>query len=243
MMYRVRPYRLVVLALVAGVLLLTMASVAASLVGEPVSNFTRDAVAVADIPWYRGSISLITCMVWATAAALSFFVAWVLPPVRRRMLSLGGFTLLLGIDDAMLVHDQIGPGHGVPEILFPATYAVLALVLLREMLRSGTRSTTAVFLLGAALLAASVAFDTVFHDLSVLAEDGAKLLGALVWATVPVLAYREQSTLRPSRTTFDAGLPTTGPVLAEHGAELLGALVWATVPVLVDREQTTASRA
>jgi len=179
---------------VAGVLLLTLVSVAASVVGEPISNFTRDAVAVAEIPWYRGSVSVITCMVWAVAAALSFFVAWALPATRRQMLSLGVFSLLLGVDDAMLVHDQIGPGHGVPEILFPVVYAVLAVLLLREMLRGRTRSTTAVFLLGAALLAVSAMFDVVFHDVSVLAEDGAKLLGALVWATVPVLTYREHAT-------------------------------------------------
>jgi hypothetical protein len=184
-----RPFRLVATVLSAGVLLLALVRLAASAAGEPVSNFTKDAVAVAEVPWYTGSVSLITCMVWAAAASLSLFVAWAAPVTRRRMLSLGAFTTLLAVDDAMLVHDQIGPGHGVPEKLFPVVYAIFALLLLREMLRGSTRAVIVTFLLGAAFLAVSTGFDVVFHDLSILVEDGSKLLGAMTWTTVPVLAY------------------------------------------------------
>jgi hypothetical protein len=190
-MARMKPTRLVAGALSAGVLLLALVRLAAWAVGEPVSNFTRDTVAVANLPWYTGSVSLLTCMVWAAAAALSLFVAWAAPETRRRTLSLGAFTVLLAVDDAMQIHDQIGPGHGVPEKLFAPVYAVFALLLLREMLRGSTRATTTAFLIGAGLLGVSAAFDVIFHDVSFLVEDGAKFLGALVWTTVPVLAYGE----------------------------------------------------
>ena len=200
-----RPFRLVATVLSAGVLLLALVRLAAFAVGEPVSNFTKDAVAVAEVPWYTGSVSLITCMVWAAAASLSLFVAWAAPATRRRMLSLGAFTTLLAVDDAMLIHDQIGPGHGVPEILFPVVYAICALLLLREMLRGSTRPVTVAFVLGVAFLAVSTAFDVVFHDLSILVEDGSKLLGALTWATVPVLTYAAAQT-RAEQPAPDAAL-------------------------------------
>jgi hypothetical protein len=200
-----RPFRLVAAVLSAGVLLLALVKLAAFAVGEPVSNFTKDAVAVVEVPWYTGSVSLITCMVWAAAASLSLFVAWAAPAARRRMLSLGAFTTLLAVDDAMLIHDQIGPGHGVPEKLFPIVYAICALLLLREMLRGSTRAVTVTFLLGAAFLAVSTAFDVVFHDLSFVVEDGAKLLGAMTWATVPVLAYAAAQT-RQSKPARHAAL-------------------------------------
>jgi hypothetical protein len=183
--------RLVAGALGGGVLVLAFARLLAGAVGEPVSNLTRDAVAVANMPWYTGSVSLFTGMVWAVASALSYFVAWAVPSVRRQMLALGVFAMWLAADDSMLIHDQIGPGHGVPEALFGPVYLVLALVVLRELLRTRSRVTTVVFVLGTALLGMSEAFDVVFHNSTFIVEDGAKLLGAMVWATIPVITYAQ----------------------------------------------------
>jgi len=47
------------------------------------------------------------------------------------------------------------------------------------------------FVLGGFLLALSLVIDEVFHDLY-FAEDAAKLLGALVWLTVPPLCLPAQ---------------------------------------------------
>ena len=206
---RVKPYRLLAGALALGVLVLALVRLAAFAVGEPVSTFTRDADAVSEVPWYTGSVSLLTCMVWAAAAALSLFVAWVAPRTRRRTLFLGSFLLVLAVDDAMQVHDQIGPAHGIPEKLFAPFYGVLALLLLREMLRASTRATVVAFLLGAGLLGTSALFDVVFHDASFLVEDGSKLLGAVVWTTVPCLIYAE---------TAARSAPTTGAATPAHQA-------------------------
>jgi hypothetical protein len=191
-----RPQRLVTVVLSVGLVVLALARLAAAAVGEPFSNFTRDVDAVAGLPWYTGSVSLLTCMVWAAAAALSLFVGLVAPETRRRTFSLGAFTMLLAADDSMLLHDQIGPAHGIPEKLFAPFYAVLALLLLWEMLRASTRTTIVAFLLGAALLGVSAVFDVLLHDVSFLVEDGSKLLGALVWATVPALIYGEWTATR-----------------------------------------------
>ena len=56
--------------------------------------------------------------------------------------------------------------------------------------------TIVAFLLGAALLGVSAVFDVLLHDVSFLVEDGSKLLGALVWATVPALIYGEWTAAR-----------------------------------------------
>jgi hypothetical protein len=50
-----------------------------------------------DVPWYTGSVSLITCMVWAAAVSVSLFIAWTLPAARRQLLRFGSFTLVLAV--------------------------------------------------------------------------------------------------------------------------------------------------
>ena len=207
-----KSIRLVAGALIAGLVVLALVRLAASAAGVPMSNFTRDAVAVANMKWYTGSVSLLTCMVWAVGAALSFFVAWAAPAARRRMLSLGALTALLAADDALLFHDQIGPAHGVPEKLFGPTYALLALLVLGQLLRAGRSAAVGAFVLAIGLLGLSEAFDVVFHDVSFTVEDGAKLLGALVWATVPVLTYADA--VRATRTpTPERAEAPSGPAL------------------------------
>ena len=101
---------------------------------------------------------------------------------------------MLAVDDALLVHDQIGPAHGVPEVLFGVVYALLGLVISWLVVRHGSRTTTVTYLLGAALLGASLVLDEVFNDISIAAEDSTKLLGVLVWVTLPVLFYRHATT-------------------------------------------------
>ena len=176
----------ILLALVMGTTILALAQIASSVSDEPISTFTRDFQVTAHLPWYTGWISVLNGMVWAAVAALSLFVASLIPSERRRLVLFGGFVLVLAADDALVVHDVLGPDHGIPQAAFIAAYGVVALLLAWWMLQ-GASEVALAFFLGAALLGVSAAMDQLLSGVRVF-EEGAKLLGALVWVTVPLIA-------------------------------------------------------
>ncbi len=108
----------IVSALVAGVLILALARVLAQLFDEPMGTFTQDFQVTAQVPWYPGSVSVLTSMAWASIAALSLLVAWSNPSESRPLRVLGGLALVFAADDALLLHDAIGPNLGIPEPAF-----------------------------------------------------------------------------------------------------------------------------
>ena len=177
---------LVSAALVAGAVVLGVTAELAVLTHEPLSVFTRDITVGAGVPPYVGAISLLNGMVWAAAGALALLVAHLEPLRRRWLLVFAGLVLVFAADYSLRLHESVGPAVGVPEPAFFAVYAGAALYLL-----AGTRARprdegTVAFVLGGFLLALSLVIDEVLHDLY-FAEDAAKLLGALVWLTVPPL--------------------------------------------------------
>jgi hypothetical protein len=178
---------LVTAALMVGAVVLGVTAQVAALTHESLSVFTRDITVGAGVPPYVGAISLLNGMVWAAAGALALFVACLEPVRRRWLLIFGALMLTFAADDSLRLHESVGPTLGVPELAFFAAYAGAGLYLL-----SGTRARsfddgTIAFVIGGFLLALSVVIDEIFHDLY-FAEDAAKLLGALVWLTVPPLS-------------------------------------------------------
>jgi hypothetical protein len=177
---------------VVGVAILGLAQVATNVADVPMSALTTDFQRTADVPWYTGAVSVLNNMVWACVAVLSAFVAWLVPAQRRRLLLFTGFVLVLAADDALLLHESVGPDNGVPEAVFLVAYGLLGLLLSWSMLRHANRGVPVTFLIGAALLAVSIGFDLVFSD-QFLVEDGAKLMGALVWLTLPTIVYGQSA--------------------------------------------------
>ena len=176
------------------VLVLVLTGVAAevsSRIGD-VGDLTRDPTAVAGVPWWTGSISRLSNLCWAAAAALNALAAQAAPRSHRRpLLLLAALCTMLAVDDTMLVHDAILPTHGVPEDLVLGVYAVVALVLAWWWWKTRWRPTVLfAFLGGAAALAFSVAADVV-HTLPYLLEDGAKLLGIVAWCLCGAWAHAD----------------------------------------------------
>ena len=111
-------------------------------------------------------------------------------------------NVLLALDDALLFHDEVGPALGLPEEGFDVLYAVIGVLLLVRAfppavnMRSEARLSRfrmqnlspggRAFILGLFLLGVSVVADQIVHGQPVW-EDAPKLLGALVWMTVPLL--------------------------------------------------------
>ncbi len=138
-----------------------------------------------------GSVSLLTSMLWAVAAALSAFVAWLLPALRGRFVPLAGLAAVLAADDSLRLHDSVGPDHGLPEQAFAVLYAaagVLLAVRLTPWRRGPAGELGRGYLVGCAALAASLSVDVVTHE-AYLLEDGLKLIGAVVLVTLPLGAY------------------------------------------------------
>jgi hypothetical protein len=144
-------------------------------------------------------VSILNGMVWAAGAALALLAAYLVPEKRRWLLLFGVLLLVFAADDALRLHEGVGPFLGVPEPAFFAAYGVVGLVLLRGVLSRPFDGRTVPFLIGGALLAVSVLVDQLVGGLF-FAEDGAKLLGALVWLTLPPLSLpaslREHSAAR-----------------------------------------------
>lgn len=174
------------LALPLGLVVLAGAVLAAYRFGEPIDVFTRDVQDILGVEWYTGAVRTINIVAWAAVGAMSLLVAWLDPVDRLRMALFGALVVVMTFDDALLLHEAVGPENGVPQELFLGAYAVSAVALLALFLRPPRTAVTVAFFLGAVLLGVSVIADEFFKNL--LIEEGAKLLGTFVWIAVPVLA-------------------------------------------------------
>ena len=149
-----------VLLPVAAFMMLALA--VARLADIPVTDLLRDATAVMDGPWYAGLFSTTGVALWAAAAAMSLLALAAKPTEGlRSLLIFGGvLSLILGADDAYLLHETIKNEIGIPSIVTIGIYGLVAVALLypaRHYLRS--RSDVSVFIVGIALFALSVVLD------------------------------------------------------------------------------------
>jgi hypothetical protein len=159
--------------------------------GTATSVFTRDvrtviAEAHTKPPFYAGWVSQFNIVVWAASAALSAAVAYVQTVRRGWMLGFAALLTLLGLDDALMLHEW--GVHGlVPEKAFYAVYAVLGLALLSRL--HWLDPVTGLFVAGSICLGVSITIDQVSPHIFLI-EDSFKLLGALSWLAIPLLCLR-----------------------------------------------------
>ena len=198
---------LVPAALLLGLLLVAGTSLLAAVTQQPFGEYSRDLKALsadagAVLPLLAGGLALLNVMAWASVASMAVLAAVLWPPRRRWLLGFAFLNILLALDDALLFHDEVGPALGLPEEGFELLYAVIGVLLLVRAfppavnMRSEARLSRfrmqnlspggRAFILGLFLLGVSVVADQTMHGQPVW-EDAPKLLGALVWMTVPLL--------------------------------------------------------
>lgn len=187
-----RATRLVPAALLTGIGFLLVMLVGSAVTHQPVGEFTRDtetlcAEAGAKLPRYAGSIGMLNDMVWFGVGSLALLVAALVPARRRWLLGFGAFAFFLAADDALMLHERVGPYHQVPQAVFYAVYVVAGVVLLAGVRGRLRDASTIPFVIGGLLLAGSVLVDELDLDIYLL-EDGLKLLGAMTWLTVAPLS-------------------------------------------------------
>lgn len=178
----------------------------------PPSDLLRDSQAVAvrhagTSPAY-GLISNLGILVLALACG-AVAVGWVIardapPPWPRILLWTGALTLLLALDDLLLLHESVAfaPGSGA---LVAAAYGLAFLrfaarfrdVIIRDL-------DVGLLLITAVSLGVSLVVDVMVTptQASVVVEDGAKLLGLVAWAgfgtrTALIAIARSRTGARP----------------------------------------------
>lgn len=154
--------------------------------GIPIGRLTRDPAAISGSPFYVGLLSQIGIFLWSAAAAICLFSANGLShtgnlKVKPFLIVSGLMTLVLGLDDAFLIHEEVMPHFfGVPPEAVFVSYALLILLFL-VVFNSVILKTEYVLLVMALIcFGASVASD-VFESPGYLFEDGAKLVGIVSW--------------------------------------------------------------
>ncbi len=158
----------------------------------PVTDLLRDPSATLDGAWYVGLVSIAGVALWAAAAAICLLCLGAeTTPGERSLLLAGAVTsIILGADDAFLLHEAIKNGIGIPSPLTIGAYGVIAVILFwRAWPYLKTRPDLIVFILAVGLFAVSVILDAAGEaDLptppySAVIEDVAKFLGLVTWVT------------------------------------------------------------
>lgn len=137
---------------------------------------------------YYGAVSQLGVMAWfLTTGALLLATLCVATSGDRRwgLLAFAAvFSLLLGVDDGLLLHESTLPGLGVPQVVVVGLYGLLALVYAWLQRRRMMKLDGAFLLLAFTLFAFSLGIDQVLHTTDsrvVVVEDGLKFIGIVSW--------------------------------------------------------------
>lgn len=173
----------------------TVAVVAASFVVAKLSDVSvtalvRDANSTSGVAWHVGSLSLVGVLVWASASAVAVFASTrAHPPDRAFLRPFGILGLVLALDDALLLHEEVVPailGSDLAEYALYAVYALVAVAIGWRSWRVLTPVARAFGLAMGAMFACSALIDVL--DLPQLyIEDTFKLVGIAFWAGLAVV--------------------------------------------------------
>ncbi|MBZ9892624.1 hypothetical protein LB559_32345 [Mesorhizobium sp. BR1-1-3] len=179
-------WRLVVVAAAAiNVAMLLAALFVAQIRGLDAWIFYRDPSAAAGVGFYTGWISSLGASLWIGSGAATLFAG--LLTRRWDCTFLGGLTLLLGLDDLLLIHEDVLPIVGIPEIVPMIAYAAAGLFWFFRLRRKRFDGTI-IFVAAGFLLAMSASIDQLGElfptpgSAAAIAEDVVKELGIFLWA-------------------------------------------------------------
>lgn len=158
--------------------------------GIPIGRLTRDPTAIVGVPLYTGFLSQIGIFFWSASVAICMFSAKVLPrrhpdslKIRRFLFISGLLTLVLGLDDAFLLHEELFPYFGIPQIVVLVSYAGFVLFYLIKFYSIILKTEYILLVMALVFFGISMTLD-LFHPSGIdpyLFEDGAKLLGIVSW--------------------------------------------------------------
>ncbi|ADE55858.1 hypothetical protein [Coraliomargarita akajimensis] len=180
--------RLIALLLIGSLPIIALAYAIYGL-GIPSGDLTRDPNVLAELPAYTGIASQLGLFLWAASLAIVFLTSFELERrsgnMGRRafLLASAALTLLLLVDDAFLLHEEMLPGLGVPERATYLGYLSVVGLYLMVFIRSILQSEYLILLLSLGFFGLSVGIDVFVFGTSLVffLEDSTKLLGICCW--------------------------------------------------------------
>jgi len=168
--------------------------------GHNAAPLLRDPATMAGLPVWHGALSTLGCMAWALTAGLCLAAHIGRPDhATRTWALLAGLTAVLGVDDALMLHEETLPALGVAQELTFLAYAIVAVLIARDIHARPADFDVPLLGVACAGLALSVGLDVVVQDALVIYEDGPKAFGIVVLA---VWAYgRARAAMGAPRTT------------------------------------------
>lgn len=170
----------------------------------PVAHLVRDPLVVArEAPKccsvYYGVVSNLGVILWMVTAAVCLFTAALAFAAgadrSRKVFFLAGglFTLWLGLDDFFLVHEEVLPYFGIPQLATYSAYAATGIVYLLACWRFilGGSNRLPLFVMAGIGLAGSMGVDALVHSEAsvwVFLEDALKFVGIAFWSGFHVAA-------------------------------------------------------
>lgn len=153
------------------------------------SFLLRDANGIAEQPAYYGAISSVFCVFWMSAASICLFSAMLCrhrdgaSRTVRSLVLIGLLTMALGMDDLLMLHEEMGPSAGIPETAFYLVYAVLGFVWFVFSLALIAQTNWLLLFAGIGGLAGSILFDTMVPHFTgqMMVEDSFKIFGIIFW--------------------------------------------------------------
>lgn len=176
-----------ILVLIAGAtafLTLLFAAVA-SRGRNSITMYVRDPAAEFGFTPLAGMVSHLGVFALLTAGVISIFASYHVRPARGLLFWAGSFSLLIGVDDFFMIHDDLALRVGLSEIHVFAFYGLLALTIsfvFRTSLigKAHVGLYTAIVLLAASVIA-DVAMD--HSETQVVFEDSLIFVGLIVWSS------------------------------------------------------------
>lgn len=153
--------------------------------GIPYENLVRDPNAIANFPKYIGFISQFGIFLWFATVGICFlgyFLTKLNKATKNKsnyLLYFAIFSLMLGLDDAYMFHEELAH-RGLYEEMFFGVYAAMLLYFIFKFVKLFFETRFILLLLSGFFLACSIAVDKYDHTLFLL-DDSFKLSGIVFW--------------------------------------------------------------
>lgn len=180
--------------------------------GLPPDDFTKSPNDIYKVSPLVGSVSTLSVILWSTAAAFCFMGAILITSHSRMrwfLLTAGGFTALLTLDDAFAFHRIWVPKYlHIPEKAVYIFYLLFFVAFLFYFLKDILNNTDFPILAASLLcMVVSIAFDEIFEHVfpNDYFEDSAKFLGIIFW-----LAYFSRTAIYQVRESLRSTISGQG---------------------------------
>ncbi|WP_210437036.1 hypothetical protein [Oxynema aestuarii] len=163
----------------------------------PMGHLSRDLSVIAKLPAHAGLLSQIGIFFWSGASGICLLSYKVVSNftgsdrVKQFFLISAIFTLMLGIDDAFLLHEDMFPAIGIPEKFVLLSYVLFLCFYLVKFIRVILQTeylllVTPLFFFGLSIFIDLLSrlrpdFFGIHDDIRLLLEDGTKLVGIVSW--------------------------------------------------------------